>query len=225
MIFGNKSKSNGAATDVQNDQPNPPTSTDETAVTPETRLSGDAPLDPKILAQIASVRSKVHESFGKIAMALMVLPRYRNLSIGDLNSVLLEPLIRDRVAMASHKPEETEGSPANNEPLIGIAIWASVSEEVDQRIREQIKAGVFPVRLKPEDWTSGDINWLMDVIAPTQKLTTSVIANFKQVIKEGDMRMHPIITRLVDPEVLKKMGAAPIQAGDDSAVASKGSAA
>ena len=219
MIFGNKSKSNGAATDVQNDQPNPPTSTDDTTVNPETRLSGDAPLDPKVLAQIASIRSKVHESFGKIAMAMMVLPRYRNLSIGDLNAVLLEPLIRDRVAMASHKPEEAEGSSASNEPLIGIAIWASVSEEVDQRIVEQIKAGVFPVRLKPEDWTSGDINWLMDVIAPTQKLTTSVIANFKQVVKEGDMRMHPIITRLVDPEVLKKMGAAPIQAGDDSAVA------
>ncbi len=43
-----------------------------------------------------------------------------------------------------------------------------------------------------------------------QKLTTSVIANFKQVIKEGDLRIHPLITRLVDPDTLKKMGAAPV---------------
>jgi cytolysin-activating lysine-acyltransferase len=68
--------------------------------------------------------------------------------------------------------------------LAGIAIWASVSEEVDAKIREQIKAGVFPVRLKPEDWTSGKINWLLDVIAPSTKLATSVLANFKQVIKD-----------------------------------------
>ena len=223
MIFGNKSKSNGATNETQTDEqkaqsPNPKS--------PSDGQQTEAPqLDPAVLAQIASIRSKVHESFGKIAMAMMVLPRYRNLSIGDLNAVLLEPLIRDRVAMASQKPEETEGEAAGNEPLVGIAIWASVSEEVDGRIREQIKAGVFPVRLKPDEWTSGNINWLMDVIAPTQKLTTSVIANFKQVIKEGDMRMHPLITRLVDPEVLKKMGAAPIQAGDDPKAQEKESAA
>jgi hypothetical protein len=39
--------------------------------------------------------------------------------------------------------------------VAGIAIWASVSTEVDARIRAQVKARVFPVKLKPEDWTSG----------------------------------------------------------------------
>ena len=51
--------------------------------------------------------------------------------------------------------------------LSGIAIWASVSEEVDAKIREQIRAGTFPVRLQSGDWNSGNINWLLDVIAPT----------------------------------------------------------
>ena len=39
----------------------------------------------------------------------------------------------------------------------------------------------------------------------------SVIANLRQVIKEGELRMHPVVARLVDPETLKKMGA---QQGD-----------
>lgn len=39
---------------------------------------------------------------------------------------------------------------------------------------------MFPIRLKAEDWQSGDINWLLDVIAPNKKTTASVIANFKQ---------------------------------------------
>ena len=86
-------------------------------------------------------------------------------------------------------------------------VWASVSEEVDAKIREQVQAGTFPIRLKAEDWNSGDINWLLDVIAPDQRTTANVIANFKQVVKEGSLRLHPIVTRLVDAETLQKMGA------------------
>ena len=85
-----------------------------------------------------------------------------------------------------------------------------VSEEADQRITEQAKAGVFPIRLKPEDWNSGPNNWLLDVIAPDAKATARVIANFKQVVKEGSLKLHPLIARLVEPETLKKMGAAPM---------------
>lgn len=82
-----------------------------------------------------------------------------------------------------------------------------MSEEVDAKIRDQIKGGVFPVRLKADDWQSGEINWLLDVIAPNKKTTANVIANFKQVVKNGDLRLHPIVTKLVDEETLKKMGA------------------
>jgi hemolysin-activating ACP:hemolysin acyltransferase len=96
--------------------------------------------------------------------------------------------------------------------LAGIAIWASVSEEVNGKIQEQIKSGSFPIRLKADDWTSGEIVWLLDVVAPSQKLSTSVLANFRQVIKEGQVRIHPIVAKMVDPELLKKMGAVPTSA-------------
>ncbi|AVX03473.1 hypothetical protein MXMO3_00942 [Maritalea myrionectae] len=171
-------------------------------------------LDPAMLEKIAAVRTKVHETFGKVALAMMALPRYRHLSLLDLNHVLLEPLVRDRVAIATAAKSEEAASGADS--LSGVALWASVSEEVDAKIREQIKAGVFPVRLSAKEWDSGNINWLLDVIAPNQKLTTSVIANFKQIIKEGDLRIHPLITRLVDPETLKKMGAEPVGKSEDA---------
>lgn len=160
-------------------------------------------LDPEIVKKIAEVRSHVRESFGKAVMAMMMLPRYRSQTLADLQHLVLEPLIRDRIAIAY------PGGEARSEltDISGLAIWANVSEEVDARIRDQIRAGAFPIRLKPEDWTSGDINWLLDVIAPNPKTTASVIANFKQVVKEGSLRLHPLITRLVDEETLKKMGA------------------
>ena len=79
--------------------------------------------------------------------------------------------------------------------------------------REQIKAGTFPLRLKPEDWQSGSVNWLLDVIAPDRKTAGRVIANFAQVVKEGELRLHPQIGALVEKEMLEKMGASDQQKG------------
>ncbi|MEJ1999001.1 MAG: toxin-activating lysine-acyltransferase [Maritimibacter sp.] len=160
-------------------------------------------IDPEIVKKIAQLRSQVRESFGKVVMAMMGLPRYRHQTLADLQHLVLDPLIRDRVAIAY--PAEKEKSELTD--ISGLAIWASVSEEVDAKIREQIKAGAWPVRLKSEDWTSGEINWLIDVIAPDRKTTASVIGNFKQVVKDGELRMHPLIGRLVDKDVLEKLGA------------------
>lgn len=196
-------KTNNGAAHIETDVT--PTETQDGAATPA--------LDPAIVEKIAQVRSHVRESFGKVVMAMMMLPRYRNQTLADLQHLVLEPLIRDRVAIAY--PGKSD-SPAASD-VAGLAIWASVSEEVDTRIREQIQAGTFPVRLKPEDWTSGDINWLFDVIAPDQRATASVIANFKQVVKDGGLRLHPVITRLVDAETLQKMGAEKIGSPESKA--------
>jgi hemolysin-activating ACP:hemolysin acyltransferase len=150
------------------------------------------------------MRSRLQSTIGQIALAMSIAPRYRHQSLADLQPLVLDPLMRDRIAIASAKdsPEAEEASV----PLAGIAIWASVSDEVDAKIREQIKTGTFPVRLQPEDWASGNHYWLLDVIAPSQKMATSVLANFRQVVKQGDVRIHPIVARMVDLELLKKMG-------------------
>lgn len=206
---GQDTKLNGAAKTANGaakvDAPSATAATNDGAATPA--------LDPAIVEKIAQVRSHVRESFGKVVMAMMMLPRYRNQTLADLQHLVLEPLLRDRVAIAYPGTSE---SPAVSD-VVGLAIWASVSEEVDARIREQIQAGTFPVRLKAEDWTSGEINWLLDVIAPDQRATASVIANFKQVVKDGGLRLHPVITRLVDAETLQKMGAEKIGAPESKA--------
>lgn len=188
----------------------PPENAADAAQNPEIAADGDAQqaqMTPETAKQLASLRASVRENFGKAAMAMMMLPRYRHQNIGDLQHLVLEPLLRDRLAMAFPGGSGKETDAAAPREMLGFAIWASVSPEVDARIREQIKAGGFPVKLKPEDWTSGDINWLFDVIAPDEKSTISVIANFRQVAKEGPLVMHPVITRLVDRETLEKMGA------------------
>ncbi|MEM8750669.1 MAG: toxin-activating lysine-acyltransferase [Pseudomonadota bacterium] len=160
-------------------------------------------IDPEVAAKVAALRTQVRESFGKIVMAMMMMPRYRHQTLGDLQHLVLEPLIRDRVAIAY--PKGAENAPMTD--VSGMAIWASVSDEVERKIMEQIRAGVFPVRLNSADWDSGDNNWLLDVVAPDAKTTAAVISNFKQIVKEGSLKLHPLITRLVDADTLKEMGA------------------
>ena len=162
-----------------------------------------AGMDPEIAAKLSAVRAQIRETFGKAVMAIMMLPRYRNQTLADLQHLVLEPLMRDRVAVAY--PSGGKAGPLAD--MAGLAIWASVNEDADARIREQIREGTFPIRLKADDWNSGDINWLLDVVAPDKQTTTNVIANFKQIVKEGSLRLHPIVTRLVDAETLAKMGA------------------
>jgi cytolysin-activating lysine-acyltransferase len=158
--------------------------------------------DPEVQKKLHAVRAQMRESFGSIVMALMALPRYRDQSLGDLRHLVLEPLLRDRLVTA----HAGDGERVAGGEIAGIALWASVSEEVDASIRRQIREGVFPIRLKADDWNSGPVNWLLDVVAADQTATARVIANFRQVVKEGGLRLHPLITKLVDEETLKKMG-------------------
>lgn len=71
-----------------------PDSSNETATTPQ--------LDDEVLAKIAGLRQHVRESFGKVAMSMMMLPRYRHQTLADLQHLVLDPLIRDRIAIAQH---------------------------------------------------------------------------------------------------------------------------
>ena len=163
----------------------------------------EARIDPELAAKVGALRATLREGFGKAVMAMMMMPRYRSQMLADLQHLVLEPMIKDRLAFAYPKAEE--GAPPPD--MAGFAIWASVPPEVDVRIREQIAAGVFPVRLRPEDWDGGEINWLLDVVAQDRETVHRVITGFRHVAKEGELHLHPLISRLADPETLEKMGA------------------
>ena len=105
-------------------------------------------------------------------------------------------LIRDRTAIA----QPAKDQPGMLTDIVGFAIWASVSEEIDAKTREPIRARTCPIRLKPEDRQSGSVNRLLDgdaratigsrrgPSAPDRKTAGRVIANFAQVVKMGGTR-------------------------------------
>ncbi|TIX51145.1 toxin-activating lysine-acyltransferase [Alteraurantiacibacter aquimixticola] len=186
------------------------------AATPAAKASSEKPqITPEMKAKLAALRERVQLSVGQAVLAMGNLPRYRSQTLGDLQHLVIEPLLRDRLAVAharSPSGEAGEGeagdaAPAGQEATAGIAIWASVSDEVAAKIRDQIKGGVFPTRLSADDWTSGENIWLLDLIAPNRQLATAVLANFKQIAGDKPVSIHPIVARSVDPQVLEKMRA------------------
>ena len=170
----------------------------------EPAAAKDRVLNPEMLAQITAFKTRIQASVGEVVLAMVNLPRYRSQTLADVVHLVVEPMIRDRIAVAK------AGGEGKVEETAGIAIWASVSDAVDAKIREQIQARVFPVRLKAEDWNSGETIWLLDVIASSQKVATAVLANFKQVVKDKPIRIHPLVGQLVDPAVLEKMKVRPV---------------
>lgn len=167
---------------------------------------------PATKMQINDLRTKIQRSVGQIVLLMMNLPRYRNQTLADLSHLVLEPLLRDRVSIATARPKDSQDGAAA-ETLAGVAIWASVSDAVDAKIREQIGGGSFPIRLGNYDWASGEKLWLLDVVATDRKLATAVLANFRQVSGDRPISIHPIVARSVDAALLEKL---PINQGGKS---------
>jgi hemolysin-activating ACP:hemolysin acyltransferase len=188
----------------------------DAAETAPDAAAAPTPPDPLLAQKLSDFRQHLQTAFAKVVMTMMTTARYKHCSIAELEHLVLDPLLRNRVAIAQGKAREGAAA-AQDDALAGIAIWAKVSPEVDAKIREQIAAKVFPVRLKADDWASGDIAWLLDVIAPNPKLATAVLASFRRTVKEGQLFAHPIVRDLLEPGLVS---AKPAEAAKTEAAAS-----
>src|SRR5215470_983954 len=102
----------------------------------------------------AAVRHSL--AFAQIVSILMHSPRYRHYTLGDLEWLVLPPLLTGQCSVAEAKSKENGTSIP-----VAVALWASVSAEVDRRLAENLNT---PIRLRPDEWRSGDILWLIDAV-------------------------------------------------------------
>ena len=180
---------------------------------------GGSALTPEMRAGVEKFRHAVQLCMGQIVLATMNLPRYRNQTLGDLTHLFVTPLLRDRVAIARKTVKGADGAARPEEAAVtGFALWATVSDAVDARITEQIRAGVFPIRLAAEDWTSGETVWLLDLIAADRRQATSVLANFRQLAGDRPVKITPLVATLIDPEVAAMLRGA-VANGESEALA------
>lgn len=100
--------------------------------------------------------ARVSVAFAQVVSVLMRSSLHKHFSLADLEWLVVPPLIAGqcRVAEAKSQPDGP-GVP------VAAVLWASVSPEVDRRLSENLNA---PIRLRPDEWKSGDILWLVEAV-------------------------------------------------------------
>jgi cytolysin-activating lysine-acyltransferase len=118
------------------------------------------------------------QSFAQIVAVLMRDPNFRKMPIADLEWLVLPPIMAGQFRLAQApsplgrgKGQETDketdkeaGQEAGKEGgvlvPVAVALWARVSDAVDKALAESLDK---PMRLRADQWASGDNIWLMAV--------------------------------------------------------------
>jgi cytolysin-activating lysine-acyltransferase len=101
----------------------------------------------------ATVR-QVDLALGQIVAVLMRSATHKHYSLADLEWLVLPAVLSGQFRIVQAHAQS--GAPAP----VGVALWANVSADTDQRLSDLSK----PARLRPDEWRSGNIPWLMELV-------------------------------------------------------------
>jgi hemolysin-activating ACP:hemolysin acyltransferase len=103
---------------------------------------------------VSAIRQSV--AFAQIVSVLMRSPRYRHYTLGDLEWLVVPALATGQWRVVGAQSKQKGVSVP-----VAVALWARVSPEVDKKLSENLH---LPIRLRPDEWKSGDILWLVDAV-------------------------------------------------------------
>jgi hemolysin-activating ACP:hemolysin acyltransferase len=145
--------------------------------TPDTPLQPTQPeLSEEQRRKLASASKMVAAAFGEIVSLLMRTPNYKNLTLADLEWFVVPPVASGQFTLA-----EAQSKTSGITQPMGVVLWARVSPEVDKRLHENLDQ---PIRLKPVEWTSGDIVWLIEA-AGEARVIEALIKRMRETIWAG----------------------------------------
>ena len=107
--------------------------------------------------------------------------------LADVENILNPALSRGQFSLA----EATYKQSGLIAP-IGVVLWARVSSEVDERITRDLER---PLRLTPEEWSSGDIIWIVEAVG-----TPAEVNKLVKKLKGTTWKGKTVKTRTRDKE-------------------------
>ena len=152
-----------------------------------TQATGKTPPDNRV----AEARFTV---YGKMLSILGRQKPFVDMPLGQIAAMVGPAVDAGLFAIADGQPKDQSG------PAIPIAfiIWARVSAEVDKKLSENLQE---MVTLTPQDWTSGDIHWLLLSVGPQQAIG-AILKTVSQKLPPG----QNFKTRFADKDGQQKVG-------------------
>lgn len=162
-------------------------------------------LPPEDMAKLQALRSKmVSAAFGEIITLLMRSSHYRHYSLADLDWLVIPPLMTNQFLVVEAqvkapdvkgdaqvdglKSDDIESTETSSKPTspgvripVGVALWAKVSPEVDEKLSSNLDT---PIKLRPDEWRSGEINWLIEILGD-QKIMQGLYTKLKDDVFKG----------------------------------------
>ena len=138
----------------------------------------------------AARNARFAQSFANIIAVLMRDPGFRTLRIADLEWLVLPAIMSGQWRIAQATVESAQPAPAGGQKSsfvvpAAIALWARVSPAVDARLSSDLDK---PLALKPNEWMSGDIHWLIAVAGDKRVVPKFVETLMKDVFKDKPVK-------------------------------------
>jgi hemolysin-activating ACP:hemolysin acyltransferase len=121
--------------------------------------------------------------FAEAIIVMMRSPQFKWVTIGEIESLVMPAISTGQFRFARMRSH----AKATATP-IGAMLWASVSDDVDRRIRANLDQ---PIRLAPGEWRDGPHVWLM-ALAGDPKVTHQLLTQ----VHDGLPGKPPIMMRV-----------------------------
>jgi hemolysin-activating ACP:hemolysin acyltransferase len=159
----------------------------QTDIAAPVQLTGKTPPDDRVVEARFTV-------YGKILSILGRQKPFVDMPLGQIAAMVGPAVDAGLFAIADGQPKDQSG------PAMPIAfiIWARVSAEVDKKLSENLQE---MVTLTPQDWTSGDIHWLLLSVGP-QQAVGAILKTVSQKLPPG----QNFKTRFADKDGQQKVG-------------------
>lgn len=160
---GAKTQPIGAQAEVNAEQTKPTQDSliNQSALTPQVRKA----MQSKLLAA----------NFGNIVTVMMQTQQYKDTPLSQLRDVVVPAVLADQATIA-----EAYDKRSGYTVPVGFALWARVSDEVDQRLSQN---PTKPIELKADEWRSGDNFWLVELVGPMRFVRQMVKGLDERVFK------------------------------------------
>lgn len=128
---------------------------------------GAAPqLSKEEMQRRAQVSKRLEQAFGEIASVFMRAAPYRQFTLADMEWLVVPAVLSGQFSIA-----EAQSKTSGFTTPVALVTWAKVSAAVDQRLSAEPDK---PTRLKPEEWKSGDIIWVIDAVGEPKVLSALI---------------------------------------------------
>jgi cytolysin-activating lysine-acyltransferase len=154
----------------------PPKATVKAAPKLDVRVQASKQLSAADMQKQEAASAQLLFRLGEVVSVFMRAPEFRALPLDEIRALVIPAMSAGQFLVAERR-SKTQGTIAP----VAVALWASVSKEVDKRLSEGLDR---PLRLAPAEWKSGEIAWLVALAGHPQAITP-MLKNFQETTLKG----------------------------------------